>query len=233
MPWARVIIAVIVAAISSRCGGPASPVSTLALASPTPVAIDSATPTPATSQAPEPYVSPRTTAEVVPPLRIVGYFSSWGIYARNYHVKTIVSSGSAEKLTLINYAFAGPFDGRCILADPQADTRRIYGAADSVSGAGNGPDALRGHYGQLLHLKQMFPEVKVLISIGGWTLSADFSDAALPENRQASSLRALDLFIRGNLLGVAPRGGRLFDGTTSTGVPGSPAAATSIGLRHA
>jgi chitinase len=213
MPWARVIVAVIVTAISSRCGGPASPVSTLAPASPTPVAIDSATPTPANSPAPEPYVSPRTTAEVVPPPRIVGYFSSWGIYARNYHVKTIVSSGSAEKLTLINYAFAGPFDGRCILADPQADTRRIYGAADSVSGAGNGPDALRGHFGQLLHLKQMFPGVKVLISIGGWTLSADFSDAALPENRQAFVASCLDLFIRGNLPGVAPGAGAgLFDG---------------------
>src|SRR5512134_3648769 len=57
-----------------------------------------------------PYVSPRDEPVQVPPHRIIGYFTSWGIYARDYHVKTIVSSGSAEKLSVINYAFAGPFD---------------------------------------------------------------------------------------------------------------------------
>jgi chitinase len=163
--------------------------------------------------APAPYVSPRAAAEVVPPPRIIGYFSSWGIYARNYHVKTIVTSGSAEKLEVINYAFAGPFDNRCILADPQADTRRIYGAADGVDGQGNGPDRIRGHYGQLLRLKSMYPDLKVLISIGGWTLSADFSDAALPENREAFVASCIDMFIRGNLPNLeAGAAAGLFDG---------------------
>jgi chitinase len=165
------------------------------------------------SPIPEPYVSPRFVSEVVPPPRIIGYFSSWGIYARNYHVKTVVTSGSADKLTVINYAFAGPFDNRCILADPQADTRRIYGPADGVGGVGNGGDVLRGHYGQLLRLKEMFPNLKVLISIGGWTLSADFSDAAMPENRQAFVATCIDMFIRGNLPDMEPGAGAgLFDG---------------------
>lgn len=188
-----------------------------------------ATPSPApievivTTEAPAPvapptatneiYVSPRERRVLVPPPRIIGYFSSWGIYARNYHVKTIVTSGSAEKLTVINYAFAGPFDGRCILADPQADLHRIYGKADSVSGQGNGPDAVRGHFGQLMHLKELFPNMKVLISIGGWTLSADFSDAALPENRSAFVASCVDMFIHGNLPGLEPGAAAgLFDG---------------------
>jgi chitinase len=161
----------------------------------------------------EPYASPRAAPEVVPPPRIIGYFSSWGIYARNYHVKTIVTSGSAEKLEVINYAFAGPFDNRCILADPQADTRRIYGAADGVDGQGNGPDRIRGHYGQLLRLKAMFPDLKILISIGGWTLSADFSDAALPENRHVFVASCIDMFIRGNLPNLEPGAAAgVFDG---------------------
>jgi chitinase len=151
--------------------------------------------------------------ELVPPPRIIGYFTSWGIYARNYHVRTIVTSGSAERLTVINYAFAGPFDGRCILADPQADLQRIYGRADSVNGQGNGPDAVRGHYGQLMHLKEMYPGLRVLISVGGWSLSADFSDAALPENRRAFVESCVDLFIRGNLPGLeAGAAAGLFDG---------------------
>ena len=37
---------------------------------------------------------------------IVGYFIEWGIYGRNYLVKNIAESGSADKLTVINYAFA-------------------------------------------------------------------------------------------------------------------------------
>jgi chitinase len=171
------------------------------------------TPSAAQSAIEPTYSTPRESAEVVPPPRIVGYFSSWGIYARNYHVKTILSSGSADKLSVINYAFAGPFDNRCILADPQADTRRIYGRADSVDGVGNGGDVLRGHYGQLVRLKAMYPGLRVLISIGGWSLSADFSDAALPENRAAFVASCLDLFIRGNLPGFDPGAGAgLFDG---------------------
>src|SRR5690606_8663843 len=35
----------------------------------------------------------------------VAYFTEWGVYGRDYHVKDIVTSGSAEKLTHIVYAF--------------------------------------------------------------------------------------------------------------------------------
>src|SRR4029450_1368040 len=36
----------------------------------------------------------------------VGYFIKWGIYGRSYFVKNVETSGSADKLTVINYAFA-------------------------------------------------------------------------------------------------------------------------------
>ena len=200
--------ALLIAALVSGCAAAPSPAPIDALV--TPEAPETVAPSTATRES---YVSPRETPVLVPAPRIIGYFSSWGIYARNYHVKTIVTSGSAEKLTVINYAFAGPFDGRCILADPQADLHRIYGKADSVNGQGNGPDAVRGHFGQLMHLKELYPNLKVLISIGGWTLSADFSDAALPENRGAFVASCVDMFIHGNLPGLDPGAAAgLFDG---------------------
>ncbi|MET9863774.1 chitinase, partial [Streptomyces smyrnaeus] len=31
--------------------------------------------------------------------KTVGYFTNWGVYQRNYHVKNIETSGSADKLT--------------------------------------------------------------------------------------------------------------------------------------
>jgi chitinase len=198
----------VVAVVATACAPLATPSLLPTVASP-----QAPTPSSGPAATSEPYLSPRAETVLVPPPRIIGYFTSWGIYARSYHVKTIVSSGSAEKLTAINYAFAGPFDGRCILADPQADLHRIYGRADSVNGEGNGPDAVRGHFGQLLHLKEMYPHLKVLISIGGWTLSADFSDAALPENRHAFVESCLDMFIHGNLPGLEPGAAAgLFDG---------------------
>src|SRR5687767_1492909 len=38
--------------------------------------------------------------------RLVGYFIEWGIYGRAYFVKNILTSGSAGRLTHVNYAFA-------------------------------------------------------------------------------------------------------------------------------
>ncbi|WP_442916876.1 hypothetical protein [Lentzea sp. NBC_00516] len=66
--------------------------------------------------------------------RVVGYFVQWGVYQRNYHVKNIRSSGSASKLTHINYAFGNVSGGRCVLGDTCADYDRFYDAASSVDG---------------------------------------------------------------------------------------------------
>ncbi|MGW7366614.1 hypothetical protein ACWGI8_25035 [Streptomyces sp. NPDC054841] len=35
----------------------------------------------------------------------VGYFTQWGVYGRDFQVKDLESSGTAAKLTHINYAF--------------------------------------------------------------------------------------------------------------------------------
>ena len=47
----------------------------------------------------------------------VAYFTQWGIYGRNYFVKNILTSGTAGRLTHINYAFANVgSDGKCFEA---------------------------------------------------------------------------------------------------------------------
>src|SRR5881396_3687683 len=38
--------------------------------------------------------------------RVVGYFIEWGIYGRQYFVKNVVTSGSASRLDVVNYAFS-------------------------------------------------------------------------------------------------------------------------------
>ncbi|MDC0708103.1 glycosyl hydrolase family 18 protein [Stigmatella sp. ncwal1] len=111
---------------------------------------------------------------------ILGYFAQWGVYGRNYHVKNIVTSGSASKLTHINYSFGNVINGQCVLGDTYADYDRAYTAAESVDGVADTWDtgALRGSFNQLRKLKKLYPNIKVLFSFGGWTWSGGFGQAA-------------------------------------------------------
>lgn len=145
--------------------------------------------------------------------RVIGYFTQWGIYGRNYRVKNIDTSGSAARLTHINYAFGNVRNNRCEVgvtqaSDPNtgvggdafADYTKAFGAGESVSGGADTWDQpLRGNWNQLKQLKAKHPNVKVLISLGGWTWSRGFSSAAQPANRQAFVASCIDAYIKGNL----------------------------------
>ena len=104
---------------------------------------------------------------------IVGYFVSWGVYARDYVVMDI----PADKINFINYAFAkiNPGSGTIELGDPYADIDQFYPGDCWDAGC------LRGNFHQLQILKEMHPHLNTLISIGGWTWSTYFSDIALTE----------------------------------------------------
>lgn len=123
--------------------------------------------------------------------KIVGYFTNWGVYGRNYHVKNLETSGAAAKLTHILYAFGNVQGGRCTLSDTFADYDKFYSAADSVDGQADSWDAgaLRGNFGQLLRLKAMHPGLKILFSFGGWTYSGGFGQAAQDPVTFAESCR--------------------------------------------
>ena len=111
--------------------------------------------------------------------KVVGYFTNWGVYQRNYHVKNVETSGSAAKLTHINYAFGNVTGGRCAIGDSYADYDKAYTADQSVDGvADNWDQPLRGNFNQLRKLKKLHPGLKVLWSFGGWTWSGGFGQAA-------------------------------------------------------
>ena len=163
--------------------------------------------------------------------RVIGYFTQWGIYGRNYQVKNIDTSGSAAVLTHINYAFGNVRNNKCevgvtqasdpntgVGGDAYADYTKSYDAGSSVSGVGdtwNQP--LRGNWNQLKELKAKYPNLKVLISLGGWTWSRGFASAAQPANRQAFVASCIDAYIKGNLPVTDSAGGTgaaagVFDG---------------------
>ncbi|MFF3333759.1 glycosyl hydrolase family 18 protein [Streptomyces sp. NPDC002888] len=122
----------------------------------------------------------------------LGYFTEWGVYGRNYHVKNLVTSGSASKITHINYAFGNVKNGQCVLDDSYAATDKAYTADQSVSGVADSWDQpLRGNFNQLRQLKAKYPHLKVLWSFGGWTYSGGFGQAAQNPAAFAKSCKAV------------------------------------------
>lgn len=158
--------------------------------------------------------------------RKVGYFTQWGVYGRDFQVRDLETNGTAGRLTHVNYAFGNVgADGKCFTgnvpgeADAWADYVRPLDAANSVDGvADTAEQPLAGNFNQLRELKARHPGLKVLISLGGWSWSTHFSDAALtPASRKAFVRSCIDLYIKGNLPQDGARGGAgaaagLFDG---------------------
>lgn len=118
--------------------------------------------------------------------RVVGYFSSWSVYGRDFHVADL----PGEQLTHINYAFVNIADGQCALGDPYADTDRAY-EGDSWE-----PGARRGSFHQLELLRARHPHLRTLLSIGGWTWSGAFSDmAATDAGRRRFASSCVELMV--------------------------------------
>ncbi len=84
------------------------------------------------------------------PKRIIGYYTSWSIYGRNYQVHAI----PAAKLTHVNYAFANIFKGKCAVGDSEADLKKFYD--------GDTRQTLRGNFNQFKKLKEQYPHLKLV-----------------------------------------------------------------------
>jgi chitinase len=116
--------------------------------------------------------------------RVVMYFTEWSIYDRKFHVADL----PAEQITHINYAFVKIQEGKVALFDSYAAIDKAY-AGDTWE-----KESLRGNFNQLQKLKKKHPHLKVLLSVGGWTLSSPFSDVALTEeSRQKFARSAVEM----------------------------------------
>ncbi|ODA67727.1 Chitinase A1 precursor [Methyloligella halotolerans] len=98
---------------------------------------------------------------------VIGYVASWKAYEPGFRMADLRTKG----LTHIIYAFGkvGP-DGTVSLGDPCIDV--------GACGDGERPFGLAGNFAALASLKKRNPDLKVLVSLGGWQGSGSFSDAA-------------------------------------------------------
>jgi chitinase len=185
-------------------------------AGPTPTSTSTSTATPTATATATPQGTPTATPTPCPGCKkVVGYFEQWGFYHHNYYVKNVETSGSAAKLTHLNYAFANVQNNKCVVGvtqqgvgDAYADYTMAVAAGNSVDGVGDlASDPVRGHWNQLRKLKLLHPNLKVLMGLGGWTWSAGFSSAVQPANLSAFVASCIDAFIKGNLPVVDGAGG--------------------------
>jgi len=145
-----------------------------------------------------------------------GWYEEWGTYYANYNVAQLQTNGVAGVLSHLIYAFAKPVANgstvSCALADTYADYQKVV---PQVPGATQAVAPLQGNFGALVQLKQLNPNLKVLISIGGWnppTYNTLFDQAAsTTAQRQAFVGSCINMFLQGNIAsGVST--GTLFDG---------------------
>jgi chitinase len=145
--------------------------------------------------------------------RVIGYFNEGGAKTGRYTVKEIETSGAAKLLTHIDYAFGRVANNHCEVPNPDVALSQSYSAANSVDGTDDpaGDGQLRGTFHQIQELKRIHPQLKVLISLGGWGQSSGFSSAVQPENLHGFVESCINLFIKGQFAeGVTVPG--IFDG---------------------
>jgi chitinase len=142
-----------------------------------------------------------------------GYFEEWGINYADYNIADLQKNGVADELTHLIYAFGNVTPTSppvCAIADPVAAYQNS--SLPSVSGKPY-TAPLYGNFGAIQQLKELHPNLKVLISLGGQAgnVAGFVTGAASAAGREALASSCIDMFVKGNIAaGVAAPG--LFDG---------------------
>ncbi|MFZ0199632.1 MAG: glycosyl hydrolase family 18 protein [Candidatus Sulfotelmatobacter sp.] len=142
-----------------------------------------------------------------------GYFEEWGINYAGYNIADLQKNGVADELTHLIYAFGNvtpTSPPACAIADPASAYQNSN--LPSVSGK---PYAapLYGNFGAIQQLKELHPDLQVLISLGGQAgnVAGFVTGAATPAGRAALASSCIDMFVKGNIAGGVTAPG-LFDG---------------------
>ena len=142
--------------------------------------------------------------------QVGAYFVEWGIYGRDYHVADI----PAENLTHLYYGFipmCGPNEGlrqsnpegysalvsQCSdKQDYEVVVHDQFAALEKSYPGDNWEQPIRGIFAQLYRLKQAHPDLIILPSVGGWTLSDPLYDVGTDPQARAIFIESMIDFIR-------------------------------------
>lgn len=122
------------------------------------------------------------------PYRAIGYYTYYSIYELDYLVTDI----PAETLTHLIYAHVSISDnGQCVSTDEYADTEFLY--PDDTRN-----QRMRGNFNQLQILNEENPGLTLMMSIGGWEDSENFSEVAATQETRERFVQSCVIFMRNN-----------------------------------
>ena len=130
-------------------------------------------------------VQPSATQKpAAPTYKVVGYYADWT--AERYPLADI----PAAKLTHVNYAF-GKIDAENTLTFNRAIALdRVY------PGDCSEPECKHGLFNQITLLKQRYPHLKFILSVGGWTDSGPFYEMAASDAARQTFARSCAEFLK-------------------------------------
>lgn len=122
---------------------------------------------------------------------IIVYFPNWGIY-NSAHRSMTVGMIPWDKVTVINHAFF-EVDSSYKLAS--IDT---FADFDKMMDHSEGWDAnqLRGHFGEYKYYKNLYPNVKIIVSVGGWTRGQNLHAMALTSANRSVFIQSVIDFLK-------------------------------------
>jgi chitinase len=133
---------------------------------------------------------------------LAGFFEEWSIYYANYNIADLQANGVAGHLSHFVYAFGNVTTNptpSCAIADAWADFETPY---LPPTGGISSQWPLFGNFAEILKLKQLNPNLKTVISLGGASsanTSAFVAAAGTPAGRTALAASCIDMFIVGNV----------------------------------
>lgn len=145
-------------------------------------------------------IDPNNKSYNTDPNTVVGtYFVEWGIYGRDYTVDNLpvdnlthilygfipicgpnesVKSVGGNSYNALMTACQGVPDYEVVIHDPWAAYQKSFPQAGHEYSS-----SIKGNYAMLMALKKNNPNLKIIPSIGGWTLSDPFFDFTTKANR--------------------------------------------------
>lgn len=118
--------------------------------------------------------------------RVITYFPSWGMYEAGQQNIT-VDDIPWDKVSQVNHAFFEiTNDFKIQTTDSYAD----FECADFKHSPEWG-EGLAGHFGEYQYYKSKYPDVKIIIAVGGWTRSDKFHAAASTEQNRKTLAQSM------------------------------------------
>ena len=129
-------------------------------------------------------------AAQTPRYRNVVYYGEWSIYAGQHQYYPSYIDGS--QITHLNFAFVDvDASGNLVLCDEHADFQTVL---PEQSGLTYG-DPYAGVLGAMVLLRDKYPNMKIGISVGGWTRSGDFPKLAASAATRTAFAKNISKFV--------------------------------------